>query len=305
MSGAHLRSFVIGTDWWTDCDDVAAIRLVARMHKAGHIRLLGICLDACMEDSAASLSAFLTYEGLPDMPIGLDRNANDFGRRAVMYQNRMAQGKHSLENDGCEEAVTLYRRLLAAADEPVELIEIGYPQVLAALLQSSPDAHSPLDGMALVKEKVTKLWMMAGNWENGRGRENNFCRNERSRVGGAFVCAHWPTPITFLGWEVGASVLSGGQTLSDGRALPPDDPLALAYADIGCSNGRSSWDPMLCLLACIGDEASAGYDIVRGTASVDAVSGENAFTPSDDGAHGYVIKRYRDADYSRAIDAWL
>ncbi len=299
MMRHHSTAFIVGTDWWTDCDDVAALRIMARMHKQGSIRLLGVCLDACMEDSAASLSAFLTSEGLPDLPIGLDPLATDFGRRALMYQTRMAKALHRLENADCEPAVTLYRRLLAASEEPVELVEIGYPQVLAALLQSTPDEYSPLDGETLVRGKVRKLWMMAGNWEHERGRENNFCRNARSRAGGAYVCAHWPTPITFLGWEVGSTVISGG------KITDSEDLLGQAYADIGFSQGRSSWDPMLCLLACIGDEGEAGYDIVRGVASVDPESGDNTFVPSSDGRHCYVIKRHEDAYYANAIDAWL
>ncbi len=292
-------SLIVGTDWWTDCDDVAALRVLARMHKSRRICLLGVNLDACMEDSAASLSAFLTYEGLTAIPIGLDRDATDFGRRTIMYQTRMAQEKHFLENDDCEGSVALYRRLLANAEGRVDLVEIGYPQVLAALLQSPPDEYSPLDGISLVRAKVTKLWMMAGSWEGERGLENNFCRNARSRVAGAYVCTHWPTPITFLGWEVGSTVITGGH-VSD-----PNDPLCRAFADIGFSEGRSSWDPMLCLMACLGDEAEAGYDVVRGTAHVDPTSGENTFIPSDDGQHAYVVKRWADDAYARMIEEWL
>ena len=43
--------------------------------------------------------------------------------------------------------------------------------------------------------------------------------------------------------------------------------------DDGSHNGRSSWDPML--MALIGDEHEAGYDVVTGYASVDAEDGAN------------------------------
>lgn len=28
-----MRKFILGTDWWTDCDDVVALRILARAHK--------------------------------------------------------------------------------------------------------------------------------------------------------------------------------------------------------------------------------------------------------------------------------
>ena len=49
-----MRSFILGTDWWTDCDDVVALRLLARAHKAKEIELLGIILNGCMEYSVTS-----------------------------------------------------------------------------------------------------------------------------------------------------------------------------------------------------------------------------------------------------------
>ncbi len=76
-------------------------------------------------------------------------------------------------------------------------------------------------------------------------------------------------------------------------------------ADIGFINGRSSWDPMLCLLACISDEKEAGYDVVRGKVSVDSMTGDNYFIKSDNGKHCYVVKKFPDKFYSESIDKWI
>ena len=54
-----MRKFILGTDWWTDCDDAVAMRLIARAVKAKEIQVLGIGINACMEHSVASLKAFL------------------------------------------------------------------------------------------------------------------------------------------------------------------------------------------------------------------------------------------------------
>ena len=43
-----MKNILLGTDWWTDCDDAVAVRLLARAHKAGEIKLIGIGINACM-----------------------------------------------------------------------------------------------------------------------------------------------------------------------------------------------------------------------------------------------------------------
>ena len=84
-----MRNFILGTDWWTDCDDAVAIKLLANAVLARKVGLLGIGINACMADSAASLTNFLKDCGLPDVPIGIDREAADFGGNPP-YQKRLA-----------------------------------------------------------------------------------------------------------------------------------------------------------------------------------------------------------------------
>ena len=290
-----MRQFILGTDWWTDCDDAVALRLLCRAVRHGQIRLLGIGINACMEHSVSSLHGFLCSEGVQDIPLALDREATDFGGNPP-YQKRLAAlSDGSVTNQTAEHPVALYRRLLATASEPVEIIEIGYPQMLAAVLQSGADEYSPLSGVELFRQKVSKVWMMAGKWDEDPGLENNFKRNTRSAQGGAAVCSLCPVPITFLGFEAGETVLTGGQ-------LAADDPLHLALSDHGSGEGRSSWDPMLVQLALEGDEHTAGYEVCRGTATVCPQSGQNRFLPDGNGLHCYVIKQKPDGYYREKID---
>ncbi len=169
---------ILGTDWWSDCDDVISLRLLANMHKAGSINLCGIIINACMDESAASLSAFMCNEGLPDIPIVIDKAAVDFGLyREEKYQTNLAKLPHKITNETAEDPIKLYRRLLSEGTEQFDIIEIGYPQVLAALLKSVPDEFSSLCGRDLIAQRVHKLWIMAGNYEKETGIENNFNRN--------------------------------------------------------------------------------------------------------------------------------
>lgn len=290
-----MRQFILGTDWWSDCDDAVALRLLVRAAKQEEISLLGIAINACMPASVASLIGFLRTEDFCGIPVGLDTAAVDFDG-LPSYQARLAANYGAdLSNADAADAVRLYRRLLAEADAPVEILEIGFMQVISAVLQSPADDISPLTGMELIRQKVKKMWVMAGKWDADGEKEHNFCLNDRARIAAEAFCRLCPVPVTFLGWEVGFDVITGGQLLEN-------DPLRSVLTDHGSKNGRSSWDPMLALLAVIGDEAEAGYDTVRGFARVDPKDGTNYFTPDSNGLHRYVIKNRENAFYAEAIN---
>lgn len=288
-----MRKFILGTDWWTDCDDAVALRILARAHKKREIALLGIGINGCMEHSVASVDAFLSFEKVNDIPLGIDAEADDFGGNPP-YQARLAAFSEK-KNTDAEDAVRLYRRLLEEAEEKIEIIEIGYPQVLSKLLKSEGDEISDHTGYELVKNKVSKMWVMAGKWDENPGRENNFARNERSRKAGNIFCESCPVPVTFLGWEVGFDVISGGE-------LEETDILHKVMCDHGSGNGRSSWDPMLIVLALVGDEEKAGYSITRGTARVNAETGENTFEKNPGGNHVFVTKIKENNFYKNQIN---
>ena len=289
-----MRKFILGTDWWTDCDDAIALRLLARAAKAGEMRLLGIAINACMEDSVASLKGFLDAEGVADVPVGIDRDATDY-IGSPRYQKRLAQRMPNITNADAEEAVRLYRRLLAESNGPVELVEIGFLQVVCALLKSEGDDISPKSGKELFQEKVEKVWVMAGKWDADGEMENNFCQTARARIAGKEFCELCPAPVTFLGFEVGFDVFSGGM-------LEKDDFLYQVLADHGSAGGRNSWDPMLAMLALIGDEEKAGYETVTGTASVNAANGANHFDRDCSGKHKFVVKKYDNSFYEEQIN---
>ena len=288
------RTFFLGTDWWTDCDDCVALRILARAVLAGKVSLAGVTVNACMEYSVASLDGFLASEGLNGIPIGIDTDATDFGGTPP-YQKRLAQYARTYRsNADAEDALRLYRRVLEGAKNKIELIEIGYLQVVAALLESEGDDISPLSGLELVRQKVSHIWVMAGKWDECEGRENNFARNARSRRAGHVFCELCPVPVTFLGFEVGDTVISG-------RALQ-NGVLYDALCDHGSKNGHCSWDPMLVALALCGDAEQAGYRTVYGTASVDAETGINHFREHADGLHRYVIKQWPNERYEALLE---
>lgn len=284
-----------GTDWWTDCDDVAALRLLCRAHKAGAIELQCVCADAVMDKTASSISAFLQNEGV-NVPIGIDRTfvGDDSGCK---YQHILSEYPHYAENADCEEAYRLYRKALASVEGKADITEVGFPQVIQQLLESEPDDISPLSGMELVKQKVNKIWMMAGKWDEPNGKEYNLSANSAAQKAAHYIFENSPVPITCLGFEIGNTVITGD--IAD-----ENDLLKIAYVSYGSINGRYSWDPMLTLLAIINDEETAGYDKVCGKAEANPETGENNFTVGE-GLHAYVVKKFEDSFYREHINSLL
>src|SRR5690606_30024778 len=117
------------------------------------------------------------------------------------------------KNAEAEDAVTLYRRILATSDDrSVTVLSIGNFINLANLLKSKPDQYSPLSGQKLVKRKVDRMVAMAGKFP--RGRETNIINDVNSSLS---VIPHWPTPILFVGFEVGEKIRCGGNLLNNSR----------------------------------------------------------------------------------------
>jgi hypothetical protein len=137
---------------------------------------------------------------------------------------------------------------------------------------------------------------MGGTWNVQGGKEYNFSGKKFACRASSTVCKLCPSPITFLGWEIGDDVITGD-------TLKKDDHLYHAISDHGFPNGRSSWDPMLVLMAIIGDEEKAGYTTVRGKARVCSRTGKNYFKEGPRGKHRYVVKSRENSYYSNLINS--
>ncbi len=314
---------LFGTDWWTDCDDVAALEILLKAHRHGLIDLKAIGVSSVMRYSAPSVKAVCEQQGLGGIPIGLDTSA---GRKGVfcLYQKKLAAFCRSgFTNADCPEAYKLYRKALSSMTEKAVIVDVGFPTILMALLTSGPDEYSDLSGAQLVASKVSEVVVMGGRWDKKAaapqrralsvppspfcqrqseqalksGREYNFCAYKRSRQAAAYLCAHCPVPLTFLGYEVGKTVITGGKTVPGLTGT--------AYAAHLSPRGRPSWDPMTALFAVVGDAAKAGYQRVFGAASVDPKTGKNSFAVCDGGKHAYLVKEKDDRFYQNQIDGIL
>lgn len=288
-----MRHFIFGTDWGEDCDDCVALRILSVYHRAGKISLDGVCVNTWDENSASSVYGFLNKEGVC-VPVGVDRNVKHVKIEA-RYQSRLAQYAPDKTNDDAEHSPRLYRKILANAKGKVEILEVGFLNSLCEALLSEGDDISPKTGMELFKEKVEKIWIMGGKWDEQGGKEYNLARHKEARESASAVLEKCPCPITFLGWEIGSRLITGD-------TLDKNDYLWQALNDHGSGDGRESWDPMLVLMAIIGDEEKAGYTTVSIDARVDAQTGANYFEVNENSNRKFVKKAHSDSFYSEMIN---
>ena len=294
-----MRNLILGTDWGSDCDDCVALRVASRYMKKGEINLIGIGINCVKEHAYASMKSFLKKEGI-DVPVGIDPRSHETEgwTWTENYQPRLAKDMPELSNDDAESGVRVYRRAIAEAEGKVDIMEIGFLQILGDFLRSEGDDISPKTGMELCREKVEKIWLMAGRWDIDGGREFNIAWTPLTREASNYIFDNCPVPIVFLGWEVGDSVITG-------QYLDHEDYLWKAMNDHGFPNGRSSWDPMLVMLACEGDTEKTGYDEVKGKASLEIDTGKNHFAIDQNGNHSYVVKKHPDSYYADIINDFI
>lgn len=295
------KPVILGTDWHGDCDDAAAIRILAWAHANKKIDLRGIFIDSAIECSVSSMLTFMEHEGISDVPLAIDHTATDYTMEKAKYQWQLAEGRDiKSEQEACENSLRMCRRILAQSEQRVDIIEIGFPQVLGQLLESKPDEFSPLSGVELVASKVGRFWIMGGNWQDLNFRECNFTRAPKATLGADKLLRMSPVEVVLLGFEVGHTVICGKKLKQY-----PEDMLFQIFSNYNTPDGRCSWDPLTAYLCCVGDAELCGYTQVRGRASIDTQTGYTSFVEDKEGLHFYVVKILADEEYGEYLDEIL
>ncbi len=165
---------------------------------------------------------------------------------------------------------------------------------LAALLRSQPDEYSALDGTQLVSAKVRLLVSMGGTYP--KGTEWNF---QQDAASAAYVATYWPSDVVWSGYEVGASVMTGG---SLSTAAPADDPVRTAYElYIGPNCSRPSWDVTAVHYAVWPDSGLFRLS-PEGRNYVNDSRGENLWVEQPGGRQWYLIKQATDDVIAAELD---
>ena len=244
---------IFDTDMGPDYDDVGAITLLHAFADSGKATILATMSSNKYEGVAAVIDLFNTYFHRPEIPIGVPKGPAVNQRDKQHWTDSiLLKYPHTIvRNDQAEDAVTLYRKVLARqADQSVVVITVGFLTNLEGLLKSAPDSFSSLDGRQLVSKKVKQLVSMAGKFPQG-WEFNVVSDSTASR----YVFEHWPTKVLLSGFEIGVKIKCGIPLVinPDIQNSPVKDvfriSMPLAAED---RMGRSSWDETAVLIAIAG-----------------------------------------------------
>ncbi|WP_339878209.1 nucleoside hydrolase [uncultured Algoriphagus sp.] len=279
---------IFDTDMGPDYDDVGAIALLHAFADQGKVEILATMASTKYEGVAGVLNVLNTYFLREDLPIGVP-TGNAITKRDWQHWTDTLLAKHPhqiLSNSEVPDAVELYRRLLAEQpDGSVTLITVGFFTNISNLLQSEADEYSPLDGIELVKKKVSKMVSMAGYFPEGS--EFNVNQDPEASI---YVVENFPKPIIFSGFEIGKQIHTGIPLITNSNIenSPVKDAFSIAIPMAEeDKNGRMSWDQTAVYVACLGYEKF--FTLEEGKMSL-AENGYNTWDKSGKGQYKLVEK---------------
>lgn len=272
---------IFDTDMGPDYDDVGALAMLHAFADKGEAKILATIACTKYEGVGPVLSVLNTYFRRSLLPIGVPRGEASVLRDTQHWSDSIIANYPHLfrSNDATDDAVPLYRKILAAQpDNSVTLITVGFLTNIANLLKSKPDEYSPLSGADLVTKKVNKMVSMAGRFP--KGKEFNVHIDTKASQ---YVFTNFKKPIILSGFEIGAKIKTGLPLINNKsiKDSPVKDvfriSIPLAKED---QQGRMSWDETAVLVAIRGIEPF--YKVSCG-AMVVAADGSNTWNPNGRG----------------------
>lgn len=304
---AEVPKIIFDTDMTGDCDDCGALAVLHALADQGEVEILG-CIASYGGNPyvAGCIDAINTYYGRGDLPIGAIQEA--YGRTESFYLEAIATDQARYGHDVVTKAdtnghVTVYRQLLAKQpDKSVTIVTVGRLKALCDLLASPADDASALDGVMLVKQKAVQWVCMGGRYPNSeRKGEANFQTHGGAGYSRTAV-ETWPLPAVFLGYEIGAGIMTGQTLVKDSD----DNPVARAYRlylSAIHADARQSWDQTAVLFAVRG--ANPWCKLVStGHNHVDE-EGINEWCPSPDKQHAYAVEARPPEEAAAVIESLM
>jgi inosine-uridine nucleoside N-ribohydrolase len=298
---------IFDTDMGNDIDDALALAMLHAMESRSEAKIVAVTVTKGNTWAAPYCDLVNTFYGRPEIPIGMVRDgvtpesnpmievpANEkTADGAYVYPHNLIRGEDA------EDAVRLLRRTLAAQpDHSTVIVQVGFSTNLARLLTTGADTYSALDGVALVRAKVARLVMMAGNFKTGKP-EFNLAKDVPAAQE---LFAKWPTPIVVSGFEIGLALPFPASAIETKFSWVANHPVADAYRHyMKMPYDRPSWDLTAALYAV---RPEGGYfDVSEPGEVVVGADGSTKFTLGAGGKVRYLI--LRDEQKTRAMDALI
>ena len=307
LAAIEPQRVIIDTDLGSSVDDLFALDLAARLHKAGKLNLMAVMMnrpDGCDPDGEGRFLDFadryLNTLGFDrEFPLGRSEPLPDGVAASVVinpYWTLVSSNEvtdawftpSGRDLDSVTNAVALYRRLLNEAPEKsVVICSIGFFNNLRALMESGSNQAGDdiaLTGLDLITAKVKELRIMGGCFdgsvERDRGGKGEY--NVEGDIPSAVkIFAEWPTPIVVTPWEVGMKFnYRPEDVLADypvGTLSPTIRAVYERWPNPPEGFVNRQWDPMTILPLTEGEMLAPLSE--TGGIAVDA-SGVTTFTPN-------------------------
>ena len=274
---------IIDTDMSTDCDDVGALCVAHALADRGEAEIIAVVHNTGANHGVGAVSVINDYYGRSKIPVGAFHGTFGAELPGKYIDDLAANWPSDVKSiEEVPDAVSVYRAVLVAQpDHSVTIASIGFMGNLAALLHSNADSYSNMSGLDLVAAKVAHVVIMGGHYPSSKEHraEWNFGGGGNATVAGdmakrAIESIPPNVSVIFSGYEVGASIFSGGQ-LTDCADI--SSPCRQAYIDLqGLHKDRASWDPSVTLVAVRGVNASQYSEEGQGGKNqVDSSTGHN------------------------------
>jgi inosine-uridine nucleoside N-ribohydrolase len=240
---------IFDTDMGNDIDDALALALIHNLERRGEAKLLAVTLSKDNPWAPRYVDLVNTFYRRPDIPLGFvqDGATTDDGKfnRQTVELSDNGRPRYPRASQPAQPATALLRKsLAAAADNSVVIVMVGFSTNIARLLDSTPDAHSPLPGRDLVAKKVKLLSAMAGSFSpETRARHHREYNVIKDIPAAKKVFSQWPTPIVASGWEIGAAIPYPSLSIREDYKWVPHHPVVDAYSFyLGLDKDRPTWD---------------------------------------------------------------
>ncbi|WP_432797094.1 nucleoside hydrolase [Poriferisphaera sp. WC338] len=294
---------ILDTDMGNDIDDALALTMIHSLQSRQECELLGVtvCKDNVFAPQYVDLVN--TFYGRGDIPIGMVQDGvtedNGLYTRTIVEATD-ACGKRRYQCTQPKKkpygaATDVLRMLLSQEDDQsVVIVMIGFSTNMQALLATESDVFSPLNGSALVREKVREFIVMAGEFSDHalslqpvEAREYNIVKDIPAAQTFINRC---PSPITFCGFEIGTQILFPADAIESGYAWVDHHPVREAYhAFREMPYDRPTWDLNAVLYAVRRDHQ---YFELSGPGKVEVDDlGNVSFEPNTNGKHAYLKVR--------------
>jgi len=289
------QKVVFDTDMGNDIDDAIALAMLFNYEKNGLIDLAAVAVNKANPNAPAYVKMFADYYGRGNLPIcfvgdGKTPEEGIFVRKGL--ENR---GLKADSFGDFPKATEFLRKILAdSKDKSLVYVSVGFSTNLARLLDSKPDAISPLTGKELFAKKVKYISAMAGEFKNTVSNPNKpqYEYNVTCDIPSAkAVFENCPVPIIFSGFEIGIAVEYPHSKVKSNFAA--DNPLVYSYELYARhvnkgkdgEHNRPSWDLTSVLYVVSPDSFS-----LSPTGDVKVTEkGATIFTPNKDGLRRYLI----------------